>query len=253
MKSAIPANVLEVLRRSTVTADRVILPAEQLDRKTYEAVNKVLADVGGKWNRSARAHLFTKDPRPALGLAVETGVSVNAKKARQAFYTPDAVADQVIGHADIEAGMTVLEPSAGNGSLIRAIDRLASDCRCGRPYITAIELDADEAEGLKGLPGIFTVHVGDFMKQDPKPAFDRIVMNPPFTKKQDIRHVIHAYQFLKPGGRLVAITSPTADRDPKFVALLRSAEFHDKQELPEGAFKESGTNIRTAIHVIDKP
>jgi hypothetical protein len=30
----------------------------QLDRKLYEDVNKALAAIGGKWNRSKRGHVF---------------------------------------------------------------------------------------------------------------------------------------------------------------------------------------------------
>ena len=36
-------------------------------------------------------------------------------------------------------------------------------------------------------------------------TFDRIVMNPPFTNGDDIKHIMHALKMLKPGGRLVAI------------------------------------------------
>ena len=30
-------------------------------------------------------------------------------------------------------------------------------------------------------------------------------MNPPFSNRRDIEHVRHAYELLKPGGRIVAI------------------------------------------------
>ncbi len=35
-------------------------------------------------------------------------------------------------------------------------------------------------------------------------------MNPPFSRQQDIRHVMHAAKFLKPGGRLVAVMGASA-------------------------------------------
>ena len=41
-------------------------------------------------------------------------------------------------------------------------------------------------------------------------TFDRIVMNPPFSRDQDARHVNHAFSFLKPGGKLVAIVGSYA-------------------------------------------
>ncbi|HHK0428589.1 TPA: methyltransferase, partial [Pseudomonas aeruginosa] len=49
----------------------------------------------------------------------------------------------------------------------------------------------------------------DFMEVSGK-QYDRIVMNPPFSKGRDIQHVQHAYSLLKPGGRLVAIMSEGA-------------------------------------------
>ncbi len=40
----------------------------------------------------------------------------------------------------------------------------------------------------------------DFMEAVPEPRFDRALMNPPFENGQDIAHVRHAFQVLKPGG-----------------------------------------------------
>ena len=37
--------------------------------------------------------------------------------------------------------------------------------------------------------------------------YDRIIANPPFTKNQDIDHVMQMWNFLKPGGRIVSIMS----------------------------------------------
>ncbi len=38
-------------------------------------------------------------------------------------------------------------------------------------------------------------------------GFDRVVMNPPFERQQDIDHVSRAAGMLKPGGRLVSVMS----------------------------------------------
>ena len=89
----------------------------------------------------------------------------------------------------------------------------------------------------------------------PKGLFDRIVMNPPFADQQDIRHVMHAATFLKPGGRLVAIMSAgVAFRDDRlsraFRALLgeRGGAI---ESLPEGAFQASGTGVRAVLVTIE--
>ena len=71
-------------------------------------------------------------------------------------------------------------------------------------------------------------------------------MNPPFTKGQDIKHVNHALQFLKPGGKLVAIMAGN-DKSKWFDSLEWCYEIED---VPAGAFKESGTNVATIIVTI---
>lgn len=73
---------------------------------------------------------------------------------------------------------------------------------------------------------------------------------------QDIEHVRHAYNFLKDEGRLVAVTSPAWQyrENGKFKAFRDwlSELPHDVDEVPAGAFKSSGTEIRTLIITIRK-
>ena len=57
----IPENVLNVLGECRADGNLLYLPSVQLDRKAYTEVNKVLENMGGKWNRKAKAHVFAKD------------------------------------------------------------------------------------------------------------------------------------------------------------------------------------------------
>ena len=57
----IPENVLNVLGECRADGNLLYLPSVQLDRKTYTEVNKVLENMGGKWNQKAKAHVFAKD------------------------------------------------------------------------------------------------------------------------------------------------------------------------------------------------
>ena len=55
----------------------------------------------------------------------------------------------------------------------------------------------------------------DFLSYAPTGVrYDRIVMNPPFEKRQDTRHIDHALDLLAPGGRLVAIASGSFESRP---------------------------------------
>jgi len=237
---------MDVLKRSTITQTSVTLPPSQLERSLYTKVNKVLETAGGKWNKKEKAHVFQSDPKEALGMAIEKGAILDTKKATQAFYTPAALASIVVQHASVR-GKTVLEPSAGEGALAMAC---SAD---GAKNVVCIEIDPKSATHL--IKQGFNVQTGDFMKQAPDVFFDRVVMNPPFTGGQDIEHVTHAFKFLKPGGRLVAITSPSwqTKQDRKSAAFRKLVEDHGRiaEEFSEGSFKESGTNVRTLLVVLD--
>jgi hypothetical protein len=64
-------------------------------------------------------------------------------------------------------------------------------------------------------------------------------MNPPFEKGQDIEHVRHAYDQLKPGGRVVAIMS----EGPFFRSDKKATEFRDWLESRRRHQREAGRGI----------
>ena len=58
--SKIADNILSILGECRVEGDTLFLPDRQLDRSTYQAVNKVLVNIGGKWDRRAKGHVFLR-------------------------------------------------------------------------------------------------------------------------------------------------------------------------------------------------
>jgi protein-L-isoaspartate O-methyltransferase len=95
------------------------------------------------------------------------------------------------------------------------------------------------------------VHYGDFLQcNGDLGKFDRILMNPPFERGDDIKHIQHAVTFLKPGGRLVAICA----NGPRQNATLKP-QAEDSggiyEPLPEGTFKEQGTGVNTALLIVE--
>lgn len=237
----ISPEVRVILENSTITGNLLILPPGQLNRKLYETVNAVLTHAGGKWNRGKKGHVFASDPRAKLAEYLETGTAVDERKQFQAFFTPPAVAALVLSYADVR-GHRVLEPSAGEGALALA-------CREeGAASVDCVELKPEHAARLRAEG--FNVVEGDFLKQSPR-TFDRVAMNPPFTRNQDIAHVEHALKFLGPGGVLVAVMSPNTSR-PRFQELIAGRR-HEIEKVPAGAFKESGTSIATVVVRIEAP
>jgi len=239
----ISEDVLRVLSAAEFDGPRMRLTG-QLDRKLYVDTNKVLEAAGGKWNRSAKAHVFDGEAFAAMDAIILTGEFTRTKQDFGQFDSPEEVVGRVIQLADIDAGMAVLEPSAGIGNIASAAKR------CGA-HVTCWEIDAKRAESLSGIAA--SLNVGDFLLATVPSSFkfDRVVMNPPFARQDDIRHVLHAAKFLKPGGRLVSVMSAgVLFRDNRLTTDFRSfVEDRDGsfERLPENAFKESGTAVNACI------
>lgn len=240
----IPDDVLDMLRQGTCEGNRYTMP--QLDRPDYERTKKVLDAAGLKWNRKAKAHLAASgNAAEIIEILVVTGEYVLPADFG-AFDTPHHLASQLVEAAHVSPGMTVLEPSAGKGHLVQAL--LDAGAR-----ITAVELQPDRfPQALRETP-LVTLTVGDFMAFDgePRPLFDRVVMNPPFAAKADVRHIMHALPWLKPDGRLVAIMSAGVKfRQDREVAAFRDLVAErggEINDLPEESFRAAGTSVNTVM------
>lgn len=253
-KFTISDDVLNVLAAATCTGPRLVLNG-QLERKLYTAVNDVLVACGGKWDKKAKAHLFDGDAADLVEEAMLTGTYSKVKQDFGAFFTPLPIAHIVALRAKIQPGHRVLEPSAGDGGLLRVVF-------CGTYLtVTAVEIQQQNCEKLAAIcppAPMAEIHCADFMAMDLTPlgVFDRIVMNPPFAKRADVHHIFRAWSLLKPGGRLVAIASAGVSfrTDALTIELRQLVEARGTMEaLPDGAFQESGTMVRTVLIVMDKP
>jgi len=121
------------------------------------------------------------------------------------FPTPTSLAERMVEDAGIEEGMNVLEPSAGNGNIAMVMKSKGAN-------VDVIELSASLREVLeaKGL----AVVANDFMEYN-ESGYDAIVMNPPFSNGQDIKHIKHAFDLLKEGGTVISIVGEGAFLDNK--------------------------------------
>jgi 16S rRNA G1207 methylase RsmC len=77
---------------------------------------------------------------------------------------------------------------------------------------------------------------------DSEDGHDCVLMNPPFSKGQDVAHILHALKFLKPGGRLVALCANGPRQQAELRPLAATWE-----ALPDGIFGDQGTNVRAAL------
>lgn len=239
-------DVLAVLSRAETRGNALVLVG-QLDRRMYERTNKVLEAAGGKWDRKAKAHLFEDEASTRVDQIILSGTVEVPKDEFNFFPSPPAVVSRLMALANVQRGMRVLEPSAGKGAIAYA-------CAAAGAVVDCFELKESNFAALAGDLRLGSVRHIDFLAQVPEPIYDRVVMNPPFAKQADIKHVLHALRFLKPGGLLVSVMAASvAFRDntltQQFRELIRESG-GDIEALPDGAFKESGTMVRTVIATI---
>lgn len=238
-------DILTILSQGTVEENKFIINSGQLDRKTYTTLDKALKAMGGKWNRSQKAHIFPEDPSELIDQAVLTRTITDTKTEFQEFFTPSDVVDILIDKAQIDPNHKCLEPSAGNGAIASAIKD------CGVSTVEVCEIQEKHRETLLDMG--FLVVGADFLNYCPGEVYDRIVANPPFTKCQDLDHVSHMLDCLKPGGIIVSVMSPgiTFRDSKKFRSFWDKVEdqcdTHCVDNLPEGSFKSSGTMVNTVV------
>lgn len=170
------------------------------------------------------------------------GQKVEVVAAPTLFPTPREIVAQMIDLADIDDGMDILEPSAGTGAILSAIP---PHCQ-----VQAVEIDYRLAARLnEAFPFVKTIQA-DFLCLGPEDigAFDVVLMNPPFDRGQDITHIRHALNFVRPGGRVVAICAD----GPRQQKAIGEALADSYEPLPEGSFSTQGTMVSTALAVITK-
>jgi predicted RNA methylase len=148
--------------------------------------------------------------------------------------------------AEIEPWMLVLEPSAGGGAIAREIAKIAT--------VESFELQPHHVAELRAGGFVRTVFAQDFLIAPPAVRYERVVMNPPFARQADIRHVEHALRFLKPAGRLVSVMSAgvtfrknTLARNFRHLVERRGGRI---EANPPESFRLSGTLIETVTVTI---
>ena len=109
------------------------------------------------------------------------------RKKLGAFYTPAPLADVLVRKAIDRVGMRVLEPSFGGGSLLDALARHSTASALAL-RVTGIDIDnrAVAARKSDGQLDHETLRKADFLELAPKPEFDAVVANPPFTRNHEL-------------------------------------------------------------------
>ncbi len=242
----------EGLKKCVVQGNVIKLPPVQLNRELYEKVSVALEGIGGKWHGGKiQGFMFMSDPTELLNQVIG-GKKINLRKDYQYYPTPDNLADQLVEMAEITDDHSILEPSAGQGAIVNAINR-----KLPNKKVWVCEIMPGNKTILSGNKNTLFV-CNDFLTMDAnKFSFDRIIANPPFSKNKDCVHIMKMYPLLIPGGRLVSFASK------HWISTMKNAESAFREwtvkvdakiiPVPAGSFKKNGTSFATCIIVIDKP
>lgn len=219
-----------------------------------EAVAKSTDEVLGDAPKPSATEMLqrAKELRDQLGDGVKV-VSVN-----QLFPTPPELAARMVDELALMDGLSVLEPSAGTGRLLEPMP--INQFPSLQLRIQAIDINQSLVDNLREkfsgwiAGGWLAVACRDFLAMNPadqtEGLFDRIIMNPPFERGADIAHIRHAWQFVRPGGRLVALC---ADGPRQAEKLKPRVEAFQGTWEPLGPGLFEGTSVSVVLIVMDKP
>lgn len=145
---------------------------------------------------------------------------------------------------------SLLEPSAGPGLLTSSIANntdFTIDC---------VELNSNNVRSLLSLRKqghIRHIIHADFLSITPEEVYDYVTAVPPYKDNIDCQHIIHMYEFLKPGGTLISFTLPL------WVAGIYENQRQFREWLGDKNFKiefledESYASCPKMLIVIKKP
>lgn len=193
------------------------------------------------------------------------------RKARGAFFTPDAITEHIAGWAVRSAADRVLEPSAGDAAfLVAAVRQLRTldPASTSAPRVDGVEIHAHSArtgrQRVRDAGGTPRIRHSDFFLVDPEPTYDAVIGNPPYIRYQDFAgearvrsraaalragvaltglasswaaFTIHSALFLKEGGRL-GLVLPAELLSVNYAAPVRRFLFESFRSVELVLFEE---------------
>lgn len=172
------------------------------------------------------------------------------KKIPGFFPTPPDLIERMIELADLKPNDSILEPSAGKGDILDAIreKKLGVELEC-------MEVNYSLREILKAKN--YDLIGDDFLAYNPKISnrlHNKILMNPPFEKGQDIDHVTHALKCIYSNGKVVAVMSEgvffrSDKKATAFRELLQQKGAYISEPIKE-AFKSAFNSTGVAVRIV---
>lgn len=171
------------------------------------------------------------------------------------FYpTPQNIIDKMLCDIDFSMIRSILEPSAGKGDIVEALNKKAETHNKywgNKKFqfdIDCIEIDQNLLHILKGKN--FRVVYNDFLKYDTMKEYDLIVMNPPFSN--GCKHLLKALEMQKRnGGAVVCLLNAETLKNPcineRMDLQQKLTEYNAKIEFIQDAFLDA--ERKTAVEI----
>lgn len=213
--------------------------------------------------RKEKSSEFAKGLEFAQNLLKGENISYSEKRIKQEklnslrnakipgfFPTPKKVIQTMLDLIQEITGKTigksdrVLEPSAGKGDIAEELRKMTDRLDVCELNYTLSDILKEEGYNIAG---------SDFLEYNPGPIYDFIIMNPPFEKNQDSRHIIHAYSLLKPGGVIAAVASSTFNNDKTWNMFSLTDEENKSIgifPLEKDSFKGKDSFVQTGVNAV---
>lgn len=157
-------------------------------------------------------------------------------------FTPPELAKELVALAGVRKDSRVLEPEAGIGNIADAAKEVTDHVDC-------IERMTDFCEILKLKK--HNVIGNDLLTAETAPIYDAVVMNPPFS--EECEHIKRAFDFLRPGGSLVAVCSSSIQwKSTRKYEQFREWLSEHTHSIDECGAKFEMTGVHTVVLVVDK-
>jgi len=261
----------------TVKGNRLEIPKD-IFISNYSDVKQLMKNFEGKYSKNGFDFPY---PAEQVLNRIRNKETTNLKKTFQYFGTGKNLCDEMcekVFDPYLNKSLKVCEPSAGQGAIVKSVLEWFEEksVHCELESITAIEYMAENYQILKETfkenDLVNTMHL-DFLKYDEYiNYFDVVIANPPFSNKQDITHFRKMFEICKPGGYVISIMSngflynsqKAYQEFREFIGLPYDAQTRYAAKsggcicesengqlfiktIDSGEFKESGTNVATAM------
>lgn len=182
------------------------------------------------------------------------------------FYpTPESLIEKMLDGVNLNAIKSVLEPSAGKGSIVDALvegkeeyfleAKLYHKYSVDKSNIDTIEIDPDLQSVLKGKG--YRVIYDNFLLFHTYKHYDLIIMNPPFSNGE--KHLLKALDIQKRGGAIICVLAASIIQNPytkERKLLLDKLKLYDANiAFYKGEFlaAERKTEVEIALIKVDIP